>query len=111
MTDSDRRVWTLHRRGDGRLLAELVVTGSDFPWLNARVEARDGLDQVRPYFAEELRLLERLDDDVDGWERAYDAVREVVTLRYPAGGDVPEFLLHLDHDEARWRWSDKPFEP
>ena len=103
-------VWTLHRRDDGRVLAELVVTDGDFPWLNARVDPRDGLADVLPLFADELRRLDGIDDDEESWERAYDAIRAVVTLRYPAGHEVPEFLLHIDGDEAWWRWSDEPFD-
>jgi hypothetical protein len=102
----DGEVWTLHRRGDGRALADLVITGGDFPWLNARVEPGDGFEDLRPMFAEELR---RLDDD-ESWEEAYDAVRAAVTLRYPDGRDVPEFLLHVEGGEAWWRWSDEPFD-
>ncbi|GAB7051329.1 hypothetical protein [Catenuloplanes indicus] len=103
-------VWSLHRRRGGELLASLVVTGGDFPWLHARVEPAGGLEDVRPLFVDELRLLERVDEDVEAWERAYDAVRNVVVLRYPDGRDVPEFLLHVDGDEAWWRWSDQAFD-
>jgi hypothetical protein len=60
--------------------------------------------------AEELRLLDRVDDDVDAWEAAYAAIRATLTLRYPHGGEVPEFLLHVDGDTAWRRWSDEPFE-
>ncbi|SNY55050.1 hypothetical protein [Paractinoplanes atraurantiacus] len=101
-------VWQLRRRDDGRVLADLVVTGADFPWLYARVDERAGLDEVRPFFAEELRLLERLDEDVGAWERAHDGVAAAVALRSPDDVDVPEFLIHLDGDEAWWRWSGGP---
>jgi hypothetical protein len=46
-------------------------------------------------FAEELRLLDHIDDETASWEAAYDAVREAVVLRYPDGNEVPEFLLHV----------------
>ncbi|XVU20958.1 hypothetical protein ACQPZJ_27225 [Actinoplanes sp. CA-054009] len=101
-------VWQLRRRADGRVLADLVVTDADFPWLYARVDGRPGLDEVRPLFAEELRLLEQVDENVEAWERAYDAVAAAVALRSPDRADVAEFLLHLDGDEAWWRWSDEP---
>jgi hypothetical protein len=39
--------------------------------------------------------------------RTYDAVVDAVTLRHPGGQVVAEFLLHLDRDEAWWRWSDE----
>lgn len=110
MNDHRAGVWTLHRRYDGRLLARLVVTGGDFPWLNARVEPEEELTEVRPLFGDDLRLLDRIDDDGDAWEAAYEAIRQAVTLRDPEGRDVPEFLLHIDGVEAWWRWSDEPFD-
>ncbi|WP_247675084.1 hypothetical protein [Micromonospora sp. M51] len=78
-------------------------------WLNARVDRREGLAEVRTLFAKELRLLDGVDEDAESWERAYEAVRNTVTLRYPDGQEVPEFLLHIDGNEAWWRWSDEPF--
>jgi len=40
------RVWQLVRSDE--LLAELVVTGGDFPWLNAKVRPAAGFAEVRP---------------------------------------------------------------
>ena len=100
-------VWRL-RRGD-ELVAELVVTGGDFPWLNATVRATPAFDELRPLFAEELRLLDQLDHDVEAWEAAYDRVRQAVILERPDGFAVPEFLLHVDGGDAWWRWSEEPF--
>jgi hypothetical protein len=71
---------------------------------------REGIEDVLPLFAEELLRLEGIDDDTESWEQAYNAIRIVVTLRDPEGNEVPEFLLHIDADEAWWRWSDEPFE-
>lgn len=53
------RAWQLVR-GD-ELLAELAVTGGDFPWLNAEVRPAAGFAEVRPLFDDELRQLELLD--------------------------------------------------
>jgi hypothetical protein len=108
--DHHGAAWTLHRRDDGRLLADLVVTGGDFPWLNARVDPREAFEEVRPLFADEVRLLDGVDENVESWERAYEAVRSAVTLRYPDGREVPEFLLHIDGNQAWWRWKDEPFD-
>jgi hypothetical protein len=108
VSDHDN-VWTLHRRADGEVLAELVVTGGDLPWLNARVDPRAGLKDVLPLFADELQLLDEIDENPERWERAYDAIQSSVTLRDPDGLEVPEFLLHLTSDHAWWRWSDEPF--
>lgn len=108
MSDHRTETWTLHR-GD-QLVARLVVTGGDFPWLNARVEACDGFAEVRPLFVEELRLMNDADRDGTAWGAQYEAIRRSVTLRYPDGRDVPEFLLHVDGDHAWWRWNDEPFD-
>jgi len=100
-------VWRLYR-GD-ELLADLVVTGGDFPWLVARVEPKPGFETVRHLFADELRWTDGADEDEGAWAAAYDRIRATVSLSYPDGGAVPEFLLHIDGDEAWWRWSDEPF--
>ena len=93
----------------GELIAELVVTGGDFPWLNARVRAMPGFEEVRPLFEEELRALEHIDDDLGAWQAAYDNIRSAVDLLYPEGHPVPEFLMHIRGEDAWWRWSDEPF--
>jgi hypothetical protein len=95
----------------GHLLvaAELVVDGGDFPWLNARVQAAPGFEEIRPLFEEELRLLDNIDENVQAWEAAYENIRRTVHLRYPEGRQVPEFLLHIRGEDAWWRWSDEPF--
>lgn len=43
------------------------------------------------------------------WEAAYRRIREVVRLLAPDGRTVPEFLLHIEDEDAWWRWSDEPF--
>jgi hypothetical protein len=101
-------VWQL--ASSDRTIALLVVTGSDFPWLHSRVEPQDGFDDVRPIFEDELRLLDDLDDQIPAWEAMYQQIRRTVSLIKPDGRAVPEFLLHIDGREARWRWSDTPFQ-
>jgi hypothetical protein len=68
-----------------------------------------GFEEIQAQFDEELRLLDDIDNHVDAWESAYEQIRETVTLKYPDGGDVPEFVLHIDGDKAWWRWSDEAF--
>jgi hypothetical protein len=106
MTD-EARVWQLVD-GEG-LVAELVVTDGDFPWLNAEVRATERFERVRPLFEEELRQADRLDGGPAGWEAAYDRIRQAVRLLAPDGRPVPEFLLHIDGHVAWWRWSDESF--
>jgi len=42
-------------------------------------------------------------------EAAYRRIREAVRLLAPDGRAVPEFLLHIEDEDAWWRWSDEPF--
>lgn len=112
MTDTPpgarRDAWTL--RAGGEEVAKLVVTDGDFPWLNARVEAGPGFEPLREIFETDLEALNAPDIDVGAMNHAYDRIREAVTLHYPDGNRVPEFLLHIDGDAAWWRWSDEPFD-
>lgn len=106
MNDGEKP-WRLMRGEE--LLAELAVTGGDFPWLRARVRAMPGFEAVRPLFEDELRALARIDDDLGAWQAAYDRIRRAANLHYPEGRPVPEFMLHVDGEDAWWRWSDEPF--
>jgi hypothetical protein len=74
----ENRVWQLVR-GD-ELLAGLVVTGGDFPWLNAQVRPAAGFAEVQPLFEDELRQLDHLDEDPAPWQAAYDRIRQAVRL-------------------------------
>ena len=105
-------VWHL-RRGDV-VLGEIAITGGDFPWLYGRFVARPGFAEVEPLFVAELALSRVLTEsasevDVETWEAAYDRVSQAVSLVGPSG-PVAEFLLHIDGDEAWFRWSDEPFD-
>ena len=46
----------------------------------------------------------------DAWETTYARVRAATYLVDPGGVRMPEFLLHIDGDEAWWRYSDEPFD-
>ena len=86
------------------------MTSADFPWLNAQVVRRQGFELVEPLFEDELRQLNSsLDEETDAWTRAYERIRSETSLTDPAGNLVPEYLLHIDGDEAWWRWADEPF--
>jgi hypothetical protein len=102
----DGQVWRLHDGDD--VLAELTVIEADWPWLRARVVATEAFERVRPLFDDELRLLE-LDESVDDWEAAYARISSTLDLARPDGVRVAEFLLHVEGDEAWWRWADEPF--
>ena len=104
----DGDVWRLHHAG--AVVADLVVTGTDQPWLEARCEPREGFDAVRQLFADDVAVLEAEEPDVAALEAAQDRIQAATTLTYPDGRPVPEFLLHIDGDTAWWRWSDEPFD-
>lgn len=104
-------VWRLQRGEE--LLGEIVIEDSDFPWLSGRFRPQPTFAEVRPLFDEELALVETLLDsesaeDVEAWERVYERITGSLSLVAPHGL-VPEFLLHIQGDEAWFRWSDEPF--
>ncbi|MER7828299.1 hypothetical protein ABTX85_37785 [Streptomyces sp. NPDC096097] len=99
--------WLLHH-GD-RVIARLIVTGSDMPWTHAEVETLPGFEAFRPLFVEQERAV----DDED-WERAdacYTRIRGALSMTFPDGDPVAEFMLRV-HDDgtAGWRWHDEPFD-
>ena len=58
-------------------------------------------------------LKERAADEED-WGRAdtcYSQICSALTMTFPDGGPVAEFMLHI-HDDgtAGWRWHDEPFD-
>jgi len=107
LTDGDR--WGLVR--GGRRIADLVITGADFPWAEARVERLSGFEDVDSLFRAEVAALRAMEADYPTWEAAHEAISAAVELVRPDGTVVPEFLLHVEGDDAWWRWSDEPFEP
>ncbi|HEY1701051.1 MAG TPA: hypothetical protein VGG75_15180 [Trebonia sp.] len=100
-------VWQLRHKGE--IVASLVVSDSEWPWVYARLQPRPGFGRIQPLLAEELRLLDDIENKVDEWEAAYDEIRKDLTLLYPDGNPVPEYLLHVKNDNAWWRWNDQPF--
>ena len=96
--------WQL--RAGEQLLADLVVTGADQPWLLARFVPTPEFESVRGLFDESLRLSESVADKVGwaAWQRAYDRILDAVSLIDPDGWRVASFLLHIDGGTATWRW-------
>ncbi|SME92493.1 hypothetical protein [Streptomyces sp. Amel2xC10] len=110
----DGEIWQVRGGADGEeRVGEIRIDDADFPWLSGRFGPGPEFAAVAPFFARELALLEA-GLEVEGydwqeWERAYDEVRRRVRLVSPSG-PVAEFLLHIQGDEAWFRWSDEPFE-
>lgn len=59
-------------------------------------------------FEQDLRLADL--EDPAAADDVYYRIRERMTLLDPNGRVVPEWLLHVDGDQASWRWSDEPFD-
>lgn len=90
---------------DDRFLALLTVTGSDITWSSATLAPAPAVESWRPVFDDERRAIDRIDNDPEAWEAAYDIIGSALTLRDPDGNDGEAFLLHIDGDPARWRWA------
>ncbi|MFI5774415.1 hypothetical protein ACIA74_39190 [Streptomyces sp. NPDC051658] len=100
-------IWRLHH-GDQEI-ARLTVTGTDMPWTHAEIETLPGFEEFRPVFTEQERAI-----DEEDWERAdacYTQIRIALTMAFPDGSPVAEFMLHI-HDDGTvgWRRHDEPFD-
>ncbi|MFI0225646.1 hypothetical protein [Streptomyces lydicus] len=100
-------IWRLHH--SDQEIARLTVTDADMPWVHAEVEILPGFEEFRSAFAEQERAI-----DEEDWERAdacYTQIRSALTLTFPDGSPVAEFMLHIhDNGTASWRWHDEPFD-
>ncbi|MDX3098113.1 hypothetical protein PV703_24900 [Streptomyces sp. ME01-24h] len=107
-------IWRL--LSDGEPVGVITVEEADFPWLSGRFTPGPAFARVRPLFARELALMQTAmtapaeeDEPWAAWEAAYEEVRRTVTLHSPSG-PVAEFLLHVEGDQAWFRWSEEPFD-
>ncbi|MER6205523.1 hypothetical protein [Streptomyces sp. NPDC001642] len=99
-------VWQV-RKGE-ESVGEILIDDADFPWLSGKFTAGEAFESVRELFARELALAQG-DADWQQWEEVYDEISRQVTLTSP-DGPVPEFLLHIEGEQAWFRWSDEPFD-
>jgi hypothetical protein len=112
MPDVIGETWTLLR--DDVVVGEIYVDDHEFPWYFGRFVEGEGFAELRTLFATEADLSERLldagsDEGLNAaWEAAYARIRQLVRLVHPAGHPVAEYLLHIDGDQAGFRWSDEP---
>ncbi|MBM7771885.1 hypothetical protein JOD54_002089 [Actinokineospora baliensis] len=94
-------VWRLTSGDDP--VADIVINDSDFPWLYGRLVPLPAFDRFRPLFDQELALVES--PDVAAWDSVHAKIAASLTLHAPTG-PVAEYLLHVDGDEAWFRWVD-----
>jgi len=100
-------VWRLHH-GDTEI-ARFRVTGADFPWMHADVEALPAFEEFRPWFAGQEQAID--DEDYERADALSARIRNTLAMTFPDGRPVPEFMLHVhDDDTAGWRWHDQPFD-
>ncbi|WP_216896982.1 hypothetical protein [Nocardia alni] len=100
------RVWKLWRGGDE--LARMTETEVDWPWIRANIETSPGFEPFRQLFEEQLRAAD--DEDWDRLDEAYSRIRAELSMTFPDGSPVAEFLLHVHGDgTAGWRCHDEPF--
>ncbi len=97
------RIWRLYR--DDELIAEIVATGGDFPWLYGRVDPRPGLDPVLPMLSEFGTYLAEVGGDTEA-RAEYERVLATLRLVTPDGHPASKFLLYIDGGHAQWRWAD-----
>jgi len=99
------QTWRLER--DQQLLGEILIDDADFPWLSGRFVPEPAFAEVEPWFVELLALVET--EEHERFDGAYDRIARALTLVSPSG-PVAEFLLHIEGDQAWFRWSDEPFD-
>lgn len=101
--------WTLKHRG--LRCGVITVREIDQPWLWGTWTPTADFAPLTPLFERQL-VVTRADnwDDagVAELEAVHAEIRQAVELHYPDGRIVPEFLLHIEGDEAWFRWSDEP---
>jgi hypothetical protein len=101
--------WLL-KFGDA-LVGSIDVTGTDQPWFTGHFYPEPGFAEFGDLFKRELALVEgNLDRDIAQWEEVYGRIRNRLCLLKPNGTVVPEYLLHIDGEDAWCRYSDESFE-
>ena len=93
------------------LVGSIDVTGTDQPWLTGRFYAEPRFAEFRDLFKRELALVEgNLDRELAQWEEVYGRIQKRLRLLKPDGTAVLEYLLHIDGENAWFKYSDEPFE-
>ena len=96
-SETEFQLW----RGD-ELLGQLSSCTSDFPWVRCKFEPSASFAEQRALFDDELRLLNA--EDMVAWEEVYEKIRALNLRLVSAQEDLGEFLLHIDGDEAWFRY-------
>jgi hypothetical protein len=92
------------------LLGRLTLKEIDQPFLFCEFQPTEAFDEFKPLFDREVELLET--GDMETWDEAYNRINDLgLTLFNPDGEiDIKEFLLHIQNNEAWFRYSSEKFE-
>ncbi len=87
-----------------QVLGTLKPYECDMPWVNCKFEPTTDFAPFKPLFDTELRLLDTAADD--DWAEAYDKIADLDLRLVPVDGGaaIKEFLLHVQDDEAWFRY-------
>ena len=90
-------------RGERRL-GDLTRIDADFPWWSGIFEPTPAFEEVRPLFDREREQLEA--DAIEEWGQVWDAIAAPGLRLEPTDGRGPitEFLVHIDGQNAWWRY-------
>jgi hypothetical protein len=96
---------SIYLKRQDNLLGTLTVYKTDFPWIYCQFKPTSEFESVKPFFDKELELVNS-EADWDEWDKTYQTlldmnVRMIDTL---TGEESREFLLHIDGDEAWFRY-------
>ncbi len=112
------KAWFVVSSGDrwtvtslGAVAGVIKVREIDQQWVIVSWASTDAYAPLAELFDRQFRLTR-----ADVWDQAgvaefedvNAAIRSEAQLHYPDGRSVPEFLLHIEGAEARFRWSDEP---
>ncbi|MFK4066756.1 hypothetical protein [Streptomyces sp. NPDC029674] len=85
------------------LVGTITVDDSDMPWLLGHFSPLPAFSQFKPWFDEINALVEA--EEFERFDDVYDRIEDALTL-VSASGPVDQFLLHIDHDRAWFRWQE-----
>lgn len=94
-------VWRLYQ---GEVLLGTLKVWREMPWLSGKFHPTPAFEPLRPLFQREIDLLNA--EEHEAWEEAYDAIDALGLSLWAPDAEAPvrEFLLHVDGDEAWFRY-------
>ena len=91
------------KRGE-MVLGTLRPYDMDDPWLLCKFEPTAAFAEIAPLFLQELAVIQ--DADNTKWINAYSEIEQLGLRLVPVdnGEEISEFLLHIDDNEAWFRY-------